>query len=165
MKTRLVLFVTLCLCSISGFNFANSELKPFTGRTPPLSLESLDGESVDLRDFRSKLLLVNFWATYCPPCRVEIPSMNRLQARMGDDFVILAVNFGESTDDVQRFVEEVEPEFRILLDHDGSVLQEWKVFAVPSSFIVDREGSIRYTLYGATEWDSDEMIALLTSLQ
>jgi len=91
--------------------------------------------------------------------------MNRLQARMGDDFVILAVNFGESTDDVQRFVEEVEPEFRILLDHDGSVLQEWKVFAVPSSFIVDREGSIRYTLYGATEWDSDEMIALLTSLQ
>jgi thiol-disulfide isomerase/thioredoxin len=165
MKTRLVLFVTLCLCSITGLNLADSALKPFTGRTPPLSLESLDGESVDLRDFRSKLLLVNFWATYCPPCRVEIPSMNRLQARMGDDFVILAVNMGESADDVQRFVEEVEPEFRILLDQDGSALQEWKVFAVPSSFIVDREGSIRYTLYGATEWDSDEMIALLTSLQ
>lgn len=144
---------------------ADSELKPFTGETPPLALSSLDGGHVDLGDLGGKLVLVQFWATYCTPCRVEMPSMNRLQARMGDDFEILAVNMGEPEDEVRRFVKEVGPEFTILLDHDGTALRRWKVFAAPATFVVDPGGSIRYTLFGATEWDSDAMIASLTALQ
>ena len=165
MKSLRAYAVSLLLISASYSCLAEGELKPFSGETPPLALTTLDGEHIDLGDFQGKLVLVQFWATYCTPCRVEMPSMNRLQSRMGDGFEILAVNMGEPEDEVRRFVAEVGPEFRILLDHDGSALQQWKVFAAPASFIVDPGGRIRYTLFGATEWDSDAMIASLAALQ
>ncbi len=141
-----------------------AELKPFDGATPPLALMTLDGEAVELEQYRGKLAMVQFWATYCTPCRVEMPSMNRLQARMGDDLVILAVNMGESSEEVQQFVEEVGPEFSILMDEDGAALAAWKVFAAPATFILDPGGKIQYTMFGATEWDSDEMVAILQGL-
>ena len=141
-----------------------AELKPFDGATPPLALTTLEGEAVNLEQYRGKLAMVQFWATYCTPCRVEMPSMNRLQAKMGDDLVILAVNMGESSDEVQQFVDEVKPEFSILMDEDGAALAAWKVFAAPATFIVDPNGKIRYTMFGATEWDADEMVEILQAL-
>lgn len=141
-----------------------AELKPFDGPTPPLSLTTLKGEAVELEQYRGKLAMVQFWATYCTPCRVEMPSMNRLQARMGEDLVILAVNMGESSEEVQQFVDEVKPEFSILMDEDGAALAAWKVFAAPATFIVDPAGKIQYTMFGATEWDSEEMVSKLQSL-
>lgn len=141
-----------------------AELKPFDGPTPALALNTLEGEAVNLEQYRGKLAMVQFWATYCTPCRVEMPSMNRLQARLGDDLVILAVNMGETTEEVQQFVDEVKPEFSILMDDDGSALAAWKVFAAPATFIVDPAGKIQYTLFGATEWDSEEMVATLKAL-
>jgi len=141
-----------------------AELKAFDGPTPALALNTLQGEAVDLKQYRGKLTLVQFWATYCTPCRIEMPSMNRLQAKLGEDFVILAVDMGEEVDEVQRFVDEVKPEFTILMDVDGSALAEWKVFAAPSSFLISKEGKILFTMYGGTEWDSDEMVATMKSL-
>lgn len=141
-----------------------SELKPYDGETPALKLNSLQGVAVDLEQYKGKLVMVQFWATYCTPCRIEMPSMNRLQTKLGDDFVILAVDMGEGVDEVQQFVDEVKPEFTILMDEDGSALAEWKVFAAPATFIVDPAGKIQYTLFGATEWDSDEMVAQLKGL-
>lgn len=141
-----------------------AELKPYEGPTPPLALSTLAGEAVDLEQYRGKLTMVQFWATYCTPCRVEMPSMNRLQARLGDDLVILAVNMGETAEEVAQFVEEVKPEFSILMDESGEALTAWKVFAAPATFIVDPAGKIQYTMFGATEWDSDEMVATLQAL-
>ena len=141
-----------------------AELKPYEGATPALKLNSLQGSAVDLEQFKGKLVMVQFWATYCTPCRVEMPSMNRLQTKLGKNFVILAVDMGEGVDEVQQFVDEVKPEFTILMDEDGSALAAWKVFAAPATFIVDPAGKIRYTLFGATEWDSEEMVEQLKSL-
>lgn len=141
-----------------------AELKPYDGETPPLVLKSLKGEEIDLEHYKGTLTMVQFWATYCTPCRVEMPSMNRLQAMLGEDFKILAVNMGEGQDEVQQFADEVKTEFTILMDEDGSALAEWKVFAAPATFIVDPAGKIRYTLFGATEWDSDDMVAQLKGL-
>ena len=143
---------------------AAAELKPYEGETPVLALNTLEGSAVDLQQYRGKLAMVQFWATYCTPCRVEMPSMNRLQSQMGEDLEILAVNMGESTEDVQQFVDEVKPEFNILLDEEGEALAAWKVFAAPATFIVDPQGKVRYTLFGATEWDSDEIVAKLEAL-
>lgn len=141
-----------------------AELKPYDGATPSLKLNTLQGEAVDLEQYKGSLVMVQFWATYCTPCRIEMPSMNRLQAKLGDGFVILAVDMGEEAAEVQQFVDEVKPEFTILMDEDGSALAEWKVFAAPATFIVDPAGKIRYTMFGATEWDSDEMVAQLEGL-
>jgi thiol-disulfide isomerase/thioredoxin len=141
-----------------------AELKPYDGATPSLKLNTLQGEAVDLEQYKGRLVMVQFWATYCTPCRIEMPSMNRLQAKLGESFVILAVDMGEEAAEVQQFVDEVKPEFTILMDEDGSALAEWKVFAAPATFIVDPAGKIRYTMFGATEWDSDEMVAQLRGL-
>ncbi len=141
-----------------------AELKPYEGATPALKLNSLQGSAVDLEQFKGKLVMVQFWATYCTPCRVEMPSMNRLQTKLGENFVILAVDMGEGVDEVQQFVDEVKPEFTILMDEDGSALAAWKVFAAPATFIVDPAGKIQYTMFGATEWDSEEMVDQLKSL-
>ena len=141
-----------------------AELKPYEGATPALKLNSLQGSAVDLEQFKGKLVMVQFWATYCTPCRVEMPSMNRLQTKLGKNFVILAVDMGEGVDEVQQFVDEVKPEFTILMDEDGSALAEWKVFAAPATFIVDPAGKIQYTMFGATEWDEEEIVDQLKSL-
>ncbi len=141
-----------------------AELKSFDGPTPPLALNTLQGEAVNLDDYKGQLVMVQFWATYCTPCRVEMPSMNRLQKIMGEGFKILAVDMGEETEEVQRFVDEVKPEFTILMDEDGEALAAWKVFAAPATFIIDPTGKIRYTLFGATEWDSEETIEQLKAL-
>jgi len=141
-----------------------AELKPYDGATPALKLNTLQGDPVDLEQYKGKLVMVQFWATYCTPCRIEMPSMNRLQTRLGDNFVILAVDMGEEAAEVQQFVDEVKPEFTILMDEDGSALAEWKVFAAPATFIIDPAGKIQYTLFGATEWDADDMVAQLEAL-
>jgi thiol-disulfide isomerase/thioredoxin len=141
-----------------------AELKPYSGVTPELKLNTLQGTPVDLEQYKGKLVMVQFWATYCTPCRIEMPSMNRLLTKMGDDFLILAVDMGEDAAEVQQFVDEVKPEFTILMDEDGSALAQWKVFAAPATFIVDPAGQIKYTLFGATEWDSEEMVAQLQGL-
>ncbi len=163
MKTKLLtLFTSLLILFAAHLNAA--ELKPFTGETPPLELPTLSGETVNLENYKGKVTLVQFWATYCTPCRIEMPSMNRLMTKMGNDFDILAVDMGESKEEVQAFVDEVKPEFTILLDEDGAALGAWKVFAAPASFVIDPQGKIRYTMFGATEWDSDEMVASLKAL-
>ena len=91
--------------------------------------------------------------------------MNRLIEKMGDTpFVILAVNMGETQEEVEAFVEEVGPEFPILMDPDGESIGAWQVFAAPSNFVVGADGKIHYTLFGGVEWDDDELVAQLKEL-
>jgi len=143
------------------------ELKPYTGniKHPALILNDLKGKTHDLSQYKNQVVLVQFWATYCAPCRKEMPSMNRLQNKLkGKNFKILAVDMAEETDDVLAFVKEVKPEFTILLDTDGTYIQQWKVFAAPANFIIGKDGKIKYTLYGGVEWDSDTIVKQLTEL-
>ncbi|MCP4186017.1 MAG: TlpA family protein disulfide reductase, partial [Gammaproteobacteria bacterium] len=144
-----------------------TNLKPYTGKvtTPPLKLMDLQGNTHDLNDYKGQIVLLQFWATYCPPCRKEMPSMNRMIEKMeGTAFKILAVDMGESKAEVRLFIDEVKPEFTILMDESGKSIADWQVFAAPSNFIIGPEGKIRYTLFGGVEWDSDEMIDTLKAL-
>lgn len=145
--------------------FANpvhaNPLKSYNGdiKQPQFSLKDLSGKIHRLSDYKNQIVLVQFWATYCTPCRIEMPSMNRLQKKLADKpFKILAIDMAESVDEVKAFVEQVKPEFTILMDEDGEALQQWKVFAAPASFIIDLDGEIKYTLYGGVEWDSKEIV-------
>ncbi len=144
-----------------------ANLKPVEGKiaAPLLLLQDLQGKTHNLKDYKGQVVLVQFWATYCSPCRHEMPSMNRMVKKMGDvPFKILAVDMGETKAEVKQFVDEVKPEFTILMDEDGKTIGDWRVFAAPSNFIIDPEGNIRYTLFGGVEWDSDELIEKLKAV-
>jgi thiol-disulfide isomerase/thioredoxin len=136
------------------------DLKPWKGgATPPLTLNDLSGKPLKLEDYRGKVVMVQFWATYCPPCLKEMPSMMRLQAKLaGKPFVILAVNMGETEKEVKDFLAKVNADFTILMDNDGKALGAWKVFVAPSTFLVDPKGNIRYALQGGAEWDAPEYV-------
>lgn len=156
---RPIVLVMLLLSSTGLVQAVN--LKPVAGNMAPpaLVLKDLQGKTHDLNDYKGQVVLVQFWATYCGPCRKEMPSMNKMMTKMGDiPFKILAVDMGESQEEVTAFVNEVKPEFTILMDEDGKSIGEWQIFAAPSNFIIDPEGHVRYTLFGGVEWDSDEII-------
>ena len=150
----------------AGLALAAGELKPYAGGdTPTLELAALDGHLHRLGDYRGQVVLVNFWASWCPPCREEMPSMQRLTDRLrGRPFAVLAVNIGEDAATVRSFLKESAVDFPILLDIEGRAPGEWKVFAFPSSFLIGRDGRIRYTLYGALEWDAPEVVAVVEGL-
>jgi len=165
-KTFIVSLLALMALS---FNLQAAELKLLEKPVspPPLKLESLKGESVDLKDYQGKVVLVQFWATYCTPCRLEMPSMNKLMKKLEEQkipFVILAVNMGETIEEIQKFVDVVKPDFTILLDPQGENVQAWNVFAAPSNFLIGPDGKIHYTLYGGVDWDSEEIVKAIQDL-
>lgn len=158
--------LSVFILSFTGMAYANN-LKLYTGKgqTPDLHLKDLQGNVHDLNDYKGQVVLVQFWATYCGPCRKEMPSMNKLIKKMADvPFKILAVDMGETKEEVKRFVDEVKPEFTILMDTTGEAISSWNVFAAPSNFIIDPQGRIHYTLFGGVEWDSGEMVTELKAL-
>ena len=131
-----------------------------------LKLKDIAGRTHDLVDYRGQVVLVNFRATWCPPCRAEMPSMWKLQnAFRGKPFRILAVNMAESDAEVNTFLpDRMKQDFVVLMDRDGAALKNWKVFAFPTSFIIDKRGLVRYGLFGATEWDSKENQKIIETL-
>ncbi len=122
------------------------------------------GDEQSLSDYAGDVILLNFWATWCPPCVHEIPSMNRMAEKLGEGFEIVSVNYQESAEHIAEFMDEVQVDFPVLMDFDGRVAAGWRVFAFPSSFILDREGRIRYSVNSAIEWDDPEVIDTVRDL-
>jgi thiol-disulfide isomerase/thioredoxin len=109
--------------------------------------------------------VVNFWATWCPPCIEEIPSLNRLQALMqGRPFEIISINYAQDKSTVEKFLQRVDVNFPVLLDPDGNYAKSWKVISFPSTFVIDKQGNIRYGVNAAIAWDSPELIDKLSAL-
>lgn len=142
-------------------------LQPIEGKpkAPELSLTDIDGREWTLAELRGEAVLVNFWATWCPPCVEEIPSLGRLNKRMAErPFRVISVDVGQQEAEVRRFLKEVPAAFPVLLDPEGSVTDPWKIRAFPTSFLIDREGRMRYGYFGALAWDSDEVVAVIESV-
>lgn len=144
------------------------DLQTYKGnpQPPSLRLETLHGKAVDLNTLRGQVLLVNFWASWCPPCVREMPSMARLANKLRDKpFKILAVNMAEDKTTIKHFINtKVKVKFPVLLDHNGKALRDWRVFAFPTSYVIDRQGRIRYALFGSIEWDSSDIVHKLEKL-
>ncbi|MFA7239021.1 MAG: TlpA disulfide reductase family protein [Sulfuricellaceae bacterium] len=134
---------------------------------PELKLEDVDGKPRNLAELRGKVVLVNFWATWCPPCRREMPSMQRLyQSLPKERFEILAVNIGEDDGTVFAFTGTLEPSptFPLLLDRDSGALRKWPVKGLPTSFIIDKKGRMALRAVGGRDFDSPSVTAQLRAL-
>ena len=155
-----VVFVSFCA-------LANAQaLKPWTGGGAP-ALELADAEGVvhKLADYRGKVVLVNFWATWCAPCRAEMPSMERLRvALQGRPFEILAVNVGETPRVARAFAEGLPVKFTILMDRDTRAAKAWRARVLPASFVLGPDGAIRYAHLGDLDWASAPVRAQIEAL-
>ena len=157
MSARAGALAAALLAMLGAAGAGAAELRPWTGdATPPgLVLKDLDGREHRLADYRGKVVLLNFWATWCEPCREEMPAMQRLQERLaGTPFVVLAVDFGEGEPRVRGFLEKMRLQFTFLLDRDGGAARAWRVRVLPVSFVIDPDGKIRYSAVGDAAWDS-----------
>jgi thiol-disulfide isomerase/thioredoxin len=159
--------LTGCLASlflVAGVHGAGFEARPGTP-APVLKAHDLAGAPKTLADYRGKVVLLNFWASWCPPCLREIPSMERLRIKMaGRPLAIVALDSAEAHEDVTAFLSTMKLGFPVLLDPDGSNTRRWKVFALPTTFLLDAEGRVRYVLTGPTEWDEGEALAVIEAL-
>lgn len=130
-----------------------------------MQLNDTMGVKHNLKDYKGKVVLVNFWASWCPPCVHEMPSMARLKTHFKHaDFEILAANLGENPKQVKLFLKEHPVNFPVLFDKGSMTAKQWKVFAYPSSYLIDKTGKIRFALFGGTEWDDIEHINAINSL-
>ena len=119
---------------------------------PNLELRTIDGNRITLSDLRGKVVLLNFWATWCPPCRAEMPAMQKVYSDYGpDDFVILAVNNTQqdARDAVDAFILDQGLSFPVLLDISGEVSAQYQVNSMPTSFFIDPEGIIQEVVIGS----------------
>lgn len=125
---------------------------------PNFELNDVAGKTINLQDKLGKVILLNFWASWCPPYVKEIPSMNRLAESFdADKFEIVSVNFKENPETISAFLKSVQVDFPVLIDLDGRVSSQYEIFAFPSSFIIDAQGKMRYSVNTAIEWDESQV--------
>lgn len=128
-------------------------------------LKDLTGKTVSLESFRGSVVFLNFWATWCPPCKAELPSMQRLYEKYkGKGLVILGVDLQEGENQVKDFVKKYGLTYPILLDSNGQVGQVYGARSIPTSYIIDRKGFILARTIGGREWDKQEIFDLFEEL-
>ncbi len=165
----LLLIVLLVVIGGGAYIYSNmpSTTAVFTGDVAPdFSLEDTKGNKVTLSSLRGKVVMVNFWATWCPPCIEEMPSMERLNKFMAEeDFVMLAINTEkDGRTVVPDFLKKSPYTFPILYDDQGTVQQQYGVYKFPESFIVGKDGTVIEKIIGPLDWSSSKTVAYLKSL-
>ena len=146
---------TVATLALPGRARAEHVVRPWpAGKpTPPLSLTDLDGKAWSLAALKGRPVVLNFWATWCEPCRAEMPSLELLATRHERaGLVVLSVNFKESAATIKRFLEVLPFSLPILLDRDGEAAGAWAARAFPSTVLIDRGGTARNSVIGELDW-------------
>jgi len=171
MKTRQRHFLIALLLIYTAIGSAAEPLPAGVMRvdgfaTPELKLDSIDGEAYDLATTGGHWRFVHFWASWCGPCRREMPSIQRMISALEDsDLEFVIVNTAETEDDVFTFLGIVAPDLVPLMDSDGLVTQAWQPRGLPSTFLVDPSGNIQYRALGGRDWDQPAYIEFLRGLE
>ena len=159
-------FVVLGLLIFARASLSAPVLAPWGGGpAPALALKDPEGKTINLLDLRGKVVLVNFWATWCEPCRQEMPSMQRLRDRLvRKPFVVLAVNVDEPEARVRTFLNQSRLDLTVLLDPNKSVTRAWGARVLPVTYIVGPDGRLRYRVLGEMDWDNERAVNLISEL-
>lgn len=132
---------------------------------PALTLEDLDGDGFDLSEARGRWVFVHFWASWCGPCRREMPAVERMVAQIDQDaWEVVLINTAESEDTVWEFLGATAPGLDSLLDRDGLATEDWEPRGLPATYLVDPQGRVRYQALGGREWDRAAYLDFLERL-
>lgn len=142
------------------------QLEPFTDHdNKGFTLTDLRGNQHTLTDYSGKVVLINFWASWCPPCIYEMPELTRLKQRLADQpFEILAINVGEKKYKVRKFAKLINFDLPVLLDTSKETFDTWNIKTLPTSFLIDTESKIRYRVRGNPGWEEDGTIKIIEQL-
>lgn len=142
---RLVVSLLLALIAATGTVTA----KEMSGKAKDFTLPSRSGENVRLAELQGEVVLVNFWASWCGPCRKELPKLEEMHQKYKDlGVTILGINIDETRELSQKLLKDVEVNFPVLYDHDSEVAEPYNIQAMPSTFIIDKSGNFRYLHLG-----------------
>ena len=168
MKPRLLrhLFLSLLVCLLLAQPATGRELEAFDAAGGlGFSLPDQKGKSHELSDYSGRVILVNFWASWCPPCIYEMPELTRLRQHFADKpFEILAINVGEKKYKVRKFTKLISFELPVLLDTRNETFKAWGVETLPTSFLVDASGKVRYRVRGNPGWEHENTLATIEKL-
>ena len=169
MKPMLVSVILLLLLVGSAMAIppAPWEADELIGKEAPgFVLSGLSGESVSLKDHKGKVVIVNFWATWCPPCRMEIPGMNELYGKLGEKgLVIIGISSDPNIATIEKYLESQPINFIVLHDPDNRVAEkDYKVYSLPTSYVIDRDGVLIRKIFGAYDWASKESFDTFSKL-
>jgi peroxiredoxin len=162
-----LIYAVVLLAVLAALGCTKREVPAVEGNlAPDFTLKDLSGRPVQLSSLRGKVVLLNFWATWCPPCQEEIPSMIRLnQAMQGKDFQMLAVSIDEGGKDaVEAFFKKGGATLPALLDTEGTTAKRYGTTGVPETFVIDSKGVILKKVIGQMDWSSPEVLAFLEEI-
>ena len=145
----------------------DSYLREYKGEVRPNHIRLSDANDAQhfVTDYKNKITVINFWATWCPPCVKEIPSLNRLQKKMADQpFQLISINYAEDKATIHEFLKKFDVDYPVLMDYNGEVARQWQVIAYPSTFVIGPDGKIKYGVNAAIEWDTPELIEKMKAL-
>lgn len=168
MNTRTLTSFTLSIlvCLLLPATAISGKLEPYHDeRSLNFSLTDLKAKTKTLSDYKNKVVLVNFWASWCPPCIYEMPKLTKLKQQFADQpFEILTVNVGEKKYKVRKFVKLIKLELPVLLDTDSDTFNNWGVKTLPTSFLVDANGRVQYRVQGDPGWDDEQTFTTIKKL-
>lgn len=163
---RRTLLLAAALTAIGGQASATGVMTDWKGppAAPPINLYTPDGEPFALSSLRGKVVLVNFWATWCEPCVTEMPSLQRVRDKFAQNFEVLGVNYQEGPARIKAFVDKSGITFPIVRDSDGAVAKAWGARIFPASYLVDRAGHVKHVLIGSADWTGLKLVSTLRAL-
>lgn len=139
---------------------------PAKPQAPNFELMDMDDEIHKLSDFKGSPVIINFWASWCPECRHELPSMNRAKEKLKNSGVkMIAINVGESEETIFSFAGKYPINFLVLRDETAKEAKKWSIIGMPTTFVIDAEGRIVYQAVGPRTWDSDVLLDKIRALE
>lgn len=167
MQRRDLLGLTLATLAGPALAQRGYDVTPWPGRQPAPALRALDlqGKTWTLADLRGRAVLLNFWATWCPPCRAEMPSLQQLAEIYGpEQLLVLAVNVGEGPRRITQYLQSSGLNLTVLLDPQSEAARAWGASVLPTTILIDAEGRPRQRVRGEVDWSGREAAALVEPL-
>lgn len=135
------------------------------GMAPDFKLDDIDGEPFELKDTRGSWVFLHFWASWCGPCRLEMPTIEKLMDKIkSDKFKVIMVNTAEDDDTIFTFLGSIGVDATSLMDSDGLITEQYKPRGLPTTFLINPAGYIKYQAIGGREWDKQEYIEFINTL-
>ena len=166
----LILLVSLSISAEGGEEefFSKIKINPIKGnrKTPDFALKDVKGKEVEIKKFRGKVVFLNFWATWCSPCKEEMPSMEVLHQLFKEkQFVLITISVDyEGQKTVKEFINKKQYTFSVLLDPDGETLDLFEVKGIPTTYVIDKKGRTVGKAIGPRDWSSQEVVSLINLL-